>query len=257
MRRLMRLARAGLVVSAGAVGLGAGPVAAAILLDDFEGGFVAMSGDLAGTGPAEEQKPGMQAGMRIDLAGQGACDHFTGASAALCGADTRKFAGPGGAQLSYTVDFGAISGLLFDLAAFSDADPFDRHDEAQGDNDFGDYLRVSALVGGSRTLLAEFTGQWKADRTPETKYGLVSTGSGALLGPGMVTGAAFETVKIHGLKGRFDGEGLLAFEIRSTGSAEQIGLDNVRLAPAPLPGALAAALLGLTALGAMKRAQRS
>jgi hypothetical protein len=253
----MRLARAGLVVSAGAMGLGAGPVAAAILLDDFEGGFVAMAGDLAGTGPAEAQRPGMQAGMRIDLAGQGACDHFTGASAALCGADTRKFAGQDGARLTYRVDFGAISGLLFDLAAFSDADAFDRHDEAQGDNDFGDYLRVSALIGGARTLLAEFTGQWRADRTPETKFSLVSTDAGALLGAGRVTRSAFETVALRGLKRRFDGTGKFAFEIRSTGSAEQIGLDNVRVAPAPLPGALAAALLGLTALGAMKRAQRS
>lgn len=249
-------ARVCVALWAGMVGLGLSTATAAILLDDFEGGFDAMVGRLTPTGPVEATpKPGQRLGMRIDRAGTGGCDHLNGASEALCGADTRKWAGDAGVVLRYEVDFGAISAILFDLAAFSDSDPFDNHTGADSDR-WGDFLRVGTWIDGIWTLLAEFTGVPTAERTPETAFHLVSTGAGTALGAGWVSGARFETVALTGLEGRFAGRGELAFEIRSTGSAEQIGLDNIRLAAVPLSGALSFGLLGLAALGALGRARR-
>lgn len=255
LQRLRRAVQASLVVWACSAGLGVGPAAAAILLDDFEGGFAGLSGTLSSTGTAEPQKPGMQVGMRIDMAGQGGCDNLTGDSSALCGADTRKFAGPDGTRLTYTVDFGEIAGILFDLAAFSDQDPFDHYD-GENPNTWGDYVRISSWVGGAEALLAEFTGLHASERASGHGQHLVSTDNGALLGPGVVAGASFTTVSLYGLKGGVGALGDLIFEIRSTGSAEQIGIDNVRLVPASLPGTLTIALLGVAALGAARRMQR-
>lgn len=245
---------AGLV--AGSSLLSSGDTAdAAILLDDFESGFGGMTGALTTSEPAPAQRPGMQAGMRVSPAGHGACDHLTGTSRALCGADTRKWAGSAGTILSYAVDFPRISAILFDLAAFSDDDPFDHYD-GENPNTWGDYVRVSSWVSGAETLLAEFTGLQASERASGHGHHLVSTDNGALLGPGIVADASFDTVSLYGLKGRFGAAGDLIFEIRSTGSAEQIGIDNVRLVPASLPGTLTIALLGVAALGAARRMQR-
>ncbi|RYH09227.1 PEP-CTERM sorting domain-containing protein [Tropicimonas sp. IMCC6043] len=247
---------ASVVFCSGAAAFGTRAEATTILLDDFDSGFDAMTGVLSDTGStAEAPKPGTQSGMRIDMAGVGGCDHLIGSSQALCGADTLKWAGPNGASLRYAVDFDVISGILFDIAAFSDSDPFDRYDGENSDL-WGDYFRVFSLVGGSRTLLAEFTGVSMAERTPETAYFLISTDAGESLGAGVVADARFDTVALNWLDGRFGGWGEIEFQIRSTGSAEQIGIDNVRLSSVPLPGTLSLALLSLGALGLARRKQR-
>ncbi len=233
-----------------------GASAATIVLDDFENGFAGMAGQLQATGlPAAAPKPGTQLGMRINLAGQGGCDHFVGDSNALCGADTKKWAGNDGVILRYDVNFSLMSSVLFDLAAFSDNDPFDKHD-GENSNIWGDYLRVSSMIGRAKTLLAEFTGVPQSERTPETAFGLVSTNEGALLGGGSVTGASFETVRLEGVQGHLQGKGALLFEIRSTGSSEQIGLDNIRFAEVPLPASLSFSLIGLAVLVSSFRKHR-
>ena len=241
-----------LFLCAGIFGLVRGAEGSTIILDDFEGGFDAMTGGLSGTSPVNvTPKRGMRSGMRIDVAGQRGCDNLIGDSFALCGADTLKWGGTAGTVLSYAVDFGAIARILFDIAAFSDSDPFDPY---SGDNSnlWGDYVRVSGVTGGTRTLLAEFTGFSRPERTKENAHFLVSTDAGAGLGAGVVADATFDRVVLR-LGGLLDGWGRIDFEIRTTGSAEQVGLDNIRLAPVPLPGALSLTLVGLGALGAFRR----
>lgn len=230
---------------------------ATVLLDDFENGFNGMNGQLVATGPVlAVPKPGTLLGMRIDQAGLGGCDHLIGDSQALCGADTKKWAGQDGAVLRYDADFSRISTLLFDIAAFSVSDPFDYYGDGDGDT-FGDYLRISSLVGGTKSLLAEFTGVPKSDRTPETSYGLVSTDAGALIGKGVSVGANFNTIRLFGLSEHLSGLGSLVFEIRSTGSSEQIGLDNVRFSEVPLPGSIYLSMLGLATFATSARMRRS
>lgn len=255
---------AGLVAG---LAFGAGSAQAALMLDDFESGVAGINGTLTGTGaalppgsplPPSANETGL--GLGIAPAGTGVCDHLTGSSSALCGADTLQWAGQGGAQLSYDVDFTAFSAVLFDLAAFSDDDPFDHYDDERPAL-WGDFFRVSALVDGITTLLAEFTGIRTAEReTSDNEFTLVSTDGGTALGAGVVAGKAFNTVQL-GIKGQFGGAGQLVFDIRSSGSAEQIGLDEIRLAtspvPVPLPGALALALMGLGYLGAVRRLRRA
>jgi hypothetical protein len=234
----------------------AGPASAATLLDDFESGFPGLQGELRATGPVEATpRPGMVHGMRIAQAGEGACNNLIGDSRALCGADTKKWAGFDGAELRYTVDFGWFATLAFDLAAWSVRDPFDPWNGERSD-EWGDYVRVQAWTGGRSTLLAEFTG----GTDPKLRQGLVSTDAGALLGAGTVIDAQFRTILLGGLHRLFSGPGELVFQFRSTGSAEQMGLDNVRLlppAPVPLPASLPLALLGLAMLGALGRMRRS
>lgn len=215
----------------------AGPAGAAILIDDFE----------TGGSPV--------AGMSVAQAGEGACDHLTGGSRALCGADTAKWAGPAGALLSYAVSWDGIAAVLFDLAARSDSDPFDHHVEEQRD-DWGDYVRVTGVANGVPTLLAEFTGLMSGDRPSPWENNLVSTANGAALGPGIVADGTFGTVRLDLFGLPLSGAGWLHFAIRSTGSAEQIGLDEIRLAPAPLPGGFAALALGLGLLAAARARQR-
>lgn len=227
--------------------------ATATVLDDFEGTIDEITGVLSPSGPVSvDQRPGMRAGMRIAPAGQGACSNLTGASRALCGADTLQFAGFDGARLSYDVTYGPIGAVLFDLAAWSNSDPFDPYYGDRPD-EWGDYIRVQAFAGGAWTLLAEFTGT----REPGLQQGLVSTGAGLLLDTGVVLDANFRTIALIGMQTHFFGPGQLLFEFRSTGSAEQFGIDNIRLLPVPLPGAVSLLLLGLGALGALRLGRRA
>ena len=137
-------------------------------------------------------------------------------------------------MLRYNVSFSGLKGIRFDLAAHSDKDPFDLYSDDNA-SEWGDYLRVSSLIGGVRTLLAEFTGVATTERTAETAFALFSTDAGSGLGKGIIADKTFDTVHIAGLGPEHKGYGELLFEIKSTGSAEQIGIDNIRLVPVPLP----------------------
>lgn len=231
-----------------AVSLGVSASQAAVFLDDFEGGFAGMSGRLDKSGePASPQRPGMQAGMRIGTVGGAACSSLALTSKALCGADTLQFAGFGGTWLTYSVDFRKFGAVLFDLAAWSDRDPFDPYNGSNADI-WGDFIRVLGRVDGAWTLLAEFTGTREEGLT----HTLVSTDSGQLLSGGMALSAEFQTIRLQGINELFAGPGELRFDFRTTGSAEQVGIDNIRLMPIPLPGALPLLLLGLAALGGLR-----
>jgi hypothetical protein len=235
-----------------AAALTAGPVGAVTLLDDFESGFAGMTGTLSASGPvAVLPRPNTQAGMRISTVGEGACNALVGNSRALCGADTLQWAGFDGALLSYDLTFGSFARIAFDLAAWSERDPFD---PIRGDrpDEWGDYVRVRVFAEGAWWLLAEFTGT----RLRGFEQGLMSSDAGLLLGAGQAVGAEFRTFRLSGLLADFTGTGQLVFEIRSTGSAEQIGLDNLRLLPIPLPASLPLALLGVAALGMVRGRQR-
>lgn len=265
--RLRQGQRRRLYLAAGLMGcllhLMSGAAGAATLLDDFESGLAGLTGTLSNTGPAEAPRPNTQSGMRVSPVGAGACNNLIGESLALCGADTKKWAGFDGARLSYAVDFDRVGALLFDLAAWSVRDPFDPWNGERPD-EWGDYVRVQAVSGGGSTLLAEFTGTM----VPGMRQGLVSTDAGLLLGAGMVIDAYFRTVFLDGLNRLFTGTGELVFQFRSTGSAEQMGIDNIRLlpppppplaavpAPVPLPASLPLALLGLGLLAGLGRLKR-
>ncbi len=226
---------------------------AAVLLDDFESGFDGMTGQLSKSGPVDvDQRPGMQAGMRIATVGEGACNNLVGTSKALCGADTLQFAGFDGTWLTYSVDFPRFAAVLFDVAAWSHRDPFDPWNGTNADI-WGDFIRVQARLDDSWTLLAEFTGT-REDGLQQT---LVSTDAGLLLDGGLALAAEFTTIRLSGINDLFPGMGELRFEFRTTGSAEQVGIDNIRLAPIPLPGALGTLLLGLAALGALRLGRRA
>lgn len=247
---LRRLMATGAAVAV--LGLAAGTTEAATLLDDFESDFAGMTGTLTESVPvAIEQRPNQVAGMRIATAGTGACSNMIGSSKALCGADTLKWAGFDGAILRYGVTFGGFAALAFDLGAWSIRDPFDPYDGDKPD-EWGDYVRVQAEVGGITTLLAEFTGT----REDGLQQGLVSTSAGQLLGAGVVVDAHLRTFTLSGLHKMFEGSGALVFQFRTTGSAEQIGIDNIRLLPVPLPGTLPLLLLGLGAMGAARVLRR-
>lgn len=238
------------LVSVVAMSFGTSASGATVILDDFESGFSGMQGQLSATGQGGmPPKPDTQFGMRIDSAVQGGCDHLIGSSQALCGSDTKKWAGHDGTVLRYEVDFGTGSGVVFDIAAFSDNDPFDHHSGSDSDV-WGDYLRVSSLISGTKTLLAEFTGVMQSERTPDTAFGLASTDAGSMLGKGVFVDATFSTISLFGATEPLKGKGALLFEIRSTGSSEQIGLDNIQIAEVPLPNSLSLSLFGLTGFAA-------
>lgn len=230
--------------------------AATIVLDDFEAGFGGMNSQINFTGEgAPNPKPGRVAGLGISEVGAGVCDHLSGSSNALCGADTFKWGGSGGAFLSYAINFSTVNSILFDFAAFSDSDPFD-HYNGENSNTWGDYLRVTSLINGTRSLIAEFTGVMTKDRTPETAYHLMSTDGGFALGSGLLIDGTFDTVNLSGIAGNLQGQGELMFEIRTTGGSEQVGIDNIRLSTVPLPGALSYSLAGLAAFGLTQQLRR-
>jgi hypothetical protein len=233
-------------------GAGAAPAATVTPLDDFEGGLAGLNGTLATTGPVTaEPRPNTLAGMRISHADAGACDNLIGTSRALCGADTLKWAGFDGARLSCDLVYGDCARVAFDLAAWSVRDPFDPADGDRPD-EWGDHVRVQVFAEGAWWLLAEFTGS----RVAGLEQGLVSTGRGVALGAGQVVDAQFRTLRLAGPLADFRGAGTPRFDVRTTGSAEQIGIDNIRLLPIPLPASLPLALLGVAALGMLRGRQR-
>lgn len=208
------------------------PAGAAIVLDDFENGVSPV------------------AGMSADLVGTRLCDHLVGEGRALCGADTRKWSGPEGAVWSYALDFGRTRTVLFDVAAQSDKDPFDTPRARNGEDIWGDYLRVRAVFGAVEHLLAEFT------RGPgDLRFNMVSTAAGEVLGAGVLAGQRFSTVALDVFE-RFNGQGLLQFELHTTSWHEQAGVDNIRVVPAPLPASVLMMALALGGLGAARRLRR-
>ena len=185
----------------------------------------------------------LSANMGTDSIGSGVCADFTGASStALCGNNLRDVAPTPDTLTFASVDFDTALRISFDLAATATGGG-DLDNDPTGTNQ--DFIRVSAIIGSSPTILAEWRG---IDGTATMDLFL-----GSATGPALVD-SSFDS---YSTLSTVTGTGDLEFAFRTTGSNEILGIDNIALHPVPLPPGLALIVAALGALGLAGRRRRA